>query len=101
MYIGYIDFDTDQWRAKMERLNDPPIEEVSYQLFASGEVKDHLDIHCRNVASERFDLNTAKQIAKDYNLKLSKDRRKYEVYQPDENSSEIYLREIGGKATIK
>lgn len=98
-YVGYIDFDCDFLRAKLEHLAN--IQEISYQIFAEGEVKDDFDLHFRNCASERFDLREAKKIAAEYALKISKDRRKYEVYQPDPNSSYVYLKEIGGKATIK
>jgi hypothetical protein len=100
-YIGYIDFDSDQWRAKMERLSNPPIEEVSYQVFASGEVENHTQLHRLFADSKRFGLFLAKKIAAAYALNISKDRRKYRVHQPSKNSSYVYLKEIGGKATIK
>ena len=100
-YIGYIDFDSDQWRAKMERLSNPPIEEVSYQVFASGEVINDELLHRATCDSQRFTLRGAKKIAADYALNISKDHRKYQVHQPSKNSSYVYLKEIGGKATIK
>ena len=98
-YIGYIDFDSDFTRAKLERL--AKVEEISYQVFASGEVENHTQLHRLFTESKRFGLFLAKKIAAAYALKISKDRRKYQVHQPSKNSSYVYLKEIGGKATIK
>ena len=98
-YLGYIDFDSDFSRSKLEHRKN--IEEVSYQIFAEGEVEDDFDLHLINCASERFDLREAKKIAAKYALNISNDHRKYEVVSLDKNSSNIIVREIGGKATIK
>lgn len=98
-YIGYIDFDSNYDRLKFEYLDE--IKDISYELFAEGEVLDDRILHRRNCDSERFDLKEAEQIVKDFNLKKSKDKRIYETYQPNINSSYTYLKEIGGKATIK
>ena len=61
MYIGYIDFDTDLTRAKLEHMAN--IEEKSYQIFAEGEVKDDFDLHLINISSERFNLKRDHAIA--------------------------------------
>jgi len=99
MYIGYIDFDSDFTRAKLERL--AKVEEICYQVFASGEVESHEKLHRMFADSLRFNLKKAKEIAAKYALNISNDLRKYKVYQPDKNSSYVYLKEVGGRATIK
>lgn len=99
MYIGYIDFDSDFTRAKLERL--AKVEEISYQVFASGEVESHEKLHRMFADTLRVNLKKAKAIAAAYALNISNDRRKYQVHQPSKNSSYVYLKEIGGKATIK
>lgn len=100
-FIGYIDFDSNFWRAKQEELTNPPIKPISYELFASGEVTNDRELHQMFCESQRFNLRLAKKISADHKLKSSKDSRKYNIYQPNKNSSHVYLKEIDGKATIK
>lgn len=98
-YIGYIDFDSNYDRRECEYRDG--IEEICYELFAEGEVSDDRILHQRFSDSERFDLKEAEQIVKDFSLTKSEDKRVYETYRPNANSTHTHLKEIGGKAIIK
>ena len=70
-----------------------------YQVFASGELsgnehKDMRELMCAHDATGRHTLEEARNIAKQFKLKLSSDDTWYEVYYPNKNSTESYLREI-------
>jgi hypothetical protein len=119
MYIGYVGFDSNHLRSRVEHngLTEKELmqrienEEIltfdcrdrckrQYQLFAEGYVYDHeieKEFHRMNCKSKRFSLYKAKKYAKIGNLKISKDKKWYEVYYPNKNSSESYLREIKSK----
>lgn len=122
MYIGYVGFDSDHMRSRAEyhgfktddffkKIEDEKIVTMSYgskskckrkyQLFAVGDVVNDEDLHKWNCDSKRFSLEEAEKIAQDFRLTLSKNTTWYEVYYPNKNSSECYLREIGGKQVIK
>lgn len=98
-YIGYIDFDTErirsllEWNAKIEKI---------YQLYAVSSETGNQDLHKLNCDSYRFDKSEIEKLVNKTKIfKLSTDKTMYKVYFPNKNSSECYLKEIGGEKTIK
>jgi hypothetical protein len=89
MYIGYVGFDSNFTRSKLEY--NAGVKE-QYQVFATGNVINDNELHRLNCDSARFDEETARQLAKYYGMKLSRNKLWYEVYFPNKNSSRSILR---------
>ena len=107
-YIGYLGFDSNKIRRILEWSKSGENLKHQYQLVAqtgwlnNGSEKDR-ECHKFFCNSTRFnDKEIAKFIKNNPDFEMvNDDYTWYEEYYPDNNSSEFYLREIGGGKVIK
>ena len=103
-YIGYVGFDTNFTRSKVEYEKKIT---KKYQLYAESYYfldngADDQILHSLNCSSQRFNKKEIDQLLTDYYPFIkSRSRIWYRVYFPDRNSSVSYLRQIGGNKTIQ
>jgi len=91
-YIGYIGLDGDSHRGIIE----------SYQPYATSSETNDRELHRLNCESYRFTLEEIKTLRNRTKIfTLSKDKALYQVYFPNRNSSNCYLKEIDGDKTIR
>ena len=102
-YIGYLGFDSDRLRSILEYNANV---KRKYQLFATSiEIKDsqcEKNLHEFNCNDRRFIKEEAIALVNSiHEFSYCDDDIWYEIYFPNKNSSDSYLKEIDGEKTIK
>lgn len=97
-YLGYLMFDSNRIRSILEYNHSPKITR-KYQSFAIGVVKNDSELHKLFCDNERLTKKEATEIAERFKLKLSKNKKWYEIVYPNKNSSATELREVRKRLT--
>lgn len=99
-YIGYIGWAAGD-RVTLIIENSQKIKR-KYQLFAKSSEVNSQSLHELNCENRRLTLKEANQIVTDYRaFNYVYDDTYYKVYHPDKNSTDHYLKEVGGEKVIK
>lgn len=99
-YIGYVGFDSDNFRSLLESRAKIT---KTYKLFAKLKESSSEELHKLNCDSTRFSFKEITDLTNKYKdiVEYALDSTEYEVYFPNKNSSESYLKEVGGESVIK
>lgn len=100
-YIGYIGFDSDNVRARIENEAGLKYNQTEYVLIAQTNYIEEIhpnekQLHLLNCGSVRFNEEEKEKLIRDFpQFYRHPDQTVYLIYYPSSNSSECWLREKG------
>jgi len=96
-YIGYVGYYGDHVINIIEGKK-----KLKYQLYAKSVVTSSKRLHELNCEHKRLTKKFVDDLINEYDVfRFVDDSTWYKEYFPDKNSSESYLKEIGGSKTIR